>query len=184
MIMFCCKIVLVKNTNTASQVLLYIVNIEKMKNNIVLEISFEWFTMSSWRVFQEQINDSFLKYSGRFSSFIPITPWISWSIGRKVHWISISYEHEKSREVIEKFRIHISWKNIEPRRISWIFEAKVISQSHTLTCNRKHTLTQNNYEKWLIAPAQNDFSLFIFCFAHGKMLLFSNHIFIYILRIE
>ena len=59
MMMFCCKIVLVKNTNTASQVLLYIVNIEKMKNNIVLEISFEWFTMSSWRVFQQQINDSF-----------------------------------------------------------------------------------------------------------------------------
>ena len=95
-----------------------------------------------------------------------------------------SYEHEKSREVIEKFRIHISWKNIEPRRISWIFEAKVISQSHTLTCNRKHTLTQNNYEKWLIAPAQNDFSLFIFCFAHGKTLLLSNHIFILIVQIE
>ena len=41
MMMFCCKILLVKNANTASQVVLYIVNIEKMKNNIVLEISFE-----------------------------------------------------------------------------------------------------------------------------------------------
>ena len=68
-----------ENTNTASQVLLYIVNIEKMKNNIVLEISFEWFTMSSWRVFHEQINNSVLKYSGRFSSFILITSGITWS---------------------------------------------------------------------------------------------------------
>ena len=35
------QIVLMKNTNTAFLLLLYIVNIEKMKNNIVLEISFE-----------------------------------------------------------------------------------------------------------------------------------------------